>query len=251
MKKFKIKNQIFAFTIAEILITLGIVGIVAAMTIPSLIAKQQEKATVSQLKKTYSTLLQAVSLAVQEYGTVDTWEIGNYGETVKMINIFNNLKPFLKISKTCTGPVSKGCNPSQSYALSGGGYSWDQNYQYRAELENGTYMYILSGTANCTRNFGDTAVLQQGCAWMYVDINGNKLPNTIGKDIFLFYLTKSSVMPAGSVNDTAYKFSGAGAECAKASPSYGNACTAWVLYNENMDYLHCTGLSWGGKTTCD
>lgn len=30
----------------------------------------------------------------------------------------------------------------------------------------------------------------------------------------------------------------------------GRNCTAWLLYNENMDYLHCDDLSWTGKTKC-
>lgn len=248
----KIKNMNLAFTLAEVLITLGIIGVVAAMTIPSVIQKSQEKATVSQLKKAYTTLSQAVSLAVQNNGTVDTWDIGNYGDTGKSINILTNLAPYLKINKTCTGAVSNGCNPNQSYTLSGGSYAWNwENVQYRAELNDGTYLYVLGGTANCTRNFGTTDILKQGCGWIYEDINGNKPPNTIGKDVFLFYLLKNSIFPVGTANDTEYKFSGTGAQCAKESPSFGNACTAWVLYNENLDYLECTGLSWGGQTTCN
>lgn len=241
-------EYMFAFTLAEVLITLGIIGIVAAITIPSLIQNSQEKATVSQLKKTYSTLSQAVALAVQEYGTIDTWDLGNYGDTGKAINIFNKLSPYLKISKTCTGPVSNGCNPKNSYNLSGGSYAWNwDTVQYRAELVDGTYLYVINGTANCISNFGTTANLKQGCAYIYADINGSKSPNTIGKDIFLFYLLKNQLFPTGTANDTNYVFS---SDCAKESASWGNSCTAWVLYNENMDYLECTGLNWGVKIAC-
>lgn len=237
-----------AFTLAEVLITLGVIGIIAAMTIPALIGNSNEKVTVSQLKKSYSTLSQAVTMAVQENGTVDTWNIGNYGDTGKALNILTNLKPYLKITKTCTGAVSNGCNPNNSYTLSNGVYAWNwTNVQYRAELGDGTYLYVLNGTTDCTSTFGSTDTLKQGCGYMYVDINGDKLPNTIGRDIFLFYLMKSSVMPVGSVNDTAFTFS---SQCAKESPSFGNGCTAWVLYNENSDYLKCTGLAWGGQMTC-
>ena len=34
------------------------------------------------------------------------------------------------------------------------------------------------------------------------------------------------------------------------SNAQGRSCTAWVLYNENMDYLHCSDLSWDGKHSC-
>ena len=55
MKSFKIPpSKIkFAFTLAEVLITLGIIGVVAAMTIPTLMQKYYEKQTVAKLKETY------------------------------------------------------------------------------------------------------------------------------------------------------------------------------------------------------
>lgn len=43
-----------AFTLAEVLITLGIIGVVASMTMPSLISKYQERVFVERLKQTYS-----------------------------------------------------------------------------------------------------------------------------------------------------------------------------------------------------
>ena len=62
-----------AFTLAEVLITLGIIGVVAALTIPSLIQKYEEKQTVSQVKKAYSEISQAYMSAVQGEGTPDNW----------------------------------------------------------------------------------------------------------------------------------------------------------------------------------
>lgn len=67
----KIK-KIPAFTLAEVLITLGIIGVVAALTIPTLMQKADEQATVSALKKTYSTLTQAYNLAVNDNSSPDT-----------------------------------------------------------------------------------------------------------------------------------------------------------------------------------
>lgn len=63
----------YGFTLAEVLITLGIIGVVAAMTMPSLIANHQEKVTVTKVKKVYSILSQAYLIAVEEYGTPDEW----------------------------------------------------------------------------------------------------------------------------------------------------------------------------------
>ena len=54
------------FTLAEVLITLGIIGIVAAMTLPALVGKYQKKVTVTRLKKFYSTMQQAIQLAEKD-----------------------------------------------------------------------------------------------------------------------------------------------------------------------------------------
>lgn len=64
-----------AFTLAEVLVTLGIVGVIAAMTLPSLINKYQEKATVTKLKKFYNILSQCYLSSTQKYGTPDEWGI--------------------------------------------------------------------------------------------------------------------------------------------------------------------------------
>ena len=63
------------FTLAEVLITLGVIGVVAAMTLPTLIQEHREKARVTQVKKAYSILSQAFTMAVQEYGDIEDWEL--------------------------------------------------------------------------------------------------------------------------------------------------------------------------------
>ena len=52
-----------AFTLAEFLIILGIIGVVAALTLPSVIERHQKLETVTKLKKAYSTLSQAIERA--------------------------------------------------------------------------------------------------------------------------------------------------------------------------------------------
>ena len=59
------------------LITLGVIGIVAAMTFPSIVAKYQKVVTVNQLKKVYSTLLQAIDRSVADHGEVSEWNLGS------------------------------------------------------------------------------------------------------------------------------------------------------------------------------
>lgn len=58
------------FTLAEVLITLGIIGVVAAMTMPTLIQKNQDKELISRIKKTYSDVSNAIIRAQTDYGVV-------------------------------------------------------------------------------------------------------------------------------------------------------------------------------------
>ena len=64
-----------AFTLAEVLITLGIIGTVAAFTLPTLISKYQEHVIISKYKKMYSTLANAYNLAIAENGSPDQWQV--------------------------------------------------------------------------------------------------------------------------------------------------------------------------------
>ena len=72
-----------AFTLAEVLITLGIIGVVAAMTIPTLVQSYKKKVVESRLVKFYSTMQQAIKLSEIENGPISTWdEIGTGCEFV-------------------------------------------------------------------------------------------------------------------------------------------------------------------------
>ncbi len=69
-----------AFTLAEVLITLGIIGIVAAMTIPTLIQKYNNKEVEAKLKKIYTTMNQAIMLSETINGSKEEWDTCNFGE---------------------------------------------------------------------------------------------------------------------------------------------------------------------------
>ena len=61
-------KKIFAFTLAEVLITIGVIGVVAAITIPSLITKSHRIIVENRLKDSYSILSNAVKMAEEEWG---------------------------------------------------------------------------------------------------------------------------------------------------------------------------------------
>ena len=85
-----------AFTLAEVLITLGIIGVVAALTIPTLMANHRKQVVETSLEKFYSTMNQAIKMAEVDYGDVRQWDEFEYGALAWFEKY---LKPYLKYTK--------------------------------------------------------------------------------------------------------------------------------------------------------
>ena len=175
-------KKINAFTLAEVLITLGVIGVVAAMTLPTLIQNYQKKQTVVQLKKAYSELSQAISMAQKDFGPFEDWDFADFPTPDDRTQYFyeNVLKPNLKISKYCA-PSSNECWADDSYTLIGNRYS---------NLPNGRQGDISFITASGYSVFYWIHNVGTG-GWFFIDLNGPKKPNVLGKDIFTFMLNSS------------------------------------------------------------
>ncbi len=250
------------FTLAEVLITLGIIGVVAAMTLQPLIAKYQEKVLLNQLQTAYniiynatSRLLDEESTTIKDFGTTPEEGFGVYQDKIEK---------YLKIIKICQANTNSknDCNPDKIkiFNKENGDFSID-NYDTVSRLKtyvlsNGMKILFLREAGQCAvkSNFTYDSSLYDGppygtyglgCGGFYVDVNGNKNPNTVGKDIFLFYLVQDGVIPAGMPQEYVWiqQFSSGG------QYNYDRV-TAWALFNKNMDYLRCDGLDWDGKKTC-
>ena len=247
-------SKALGFTLAEVLITLLIIGVVAAITIPTLLQNQQDKATVAALKKAYSTLSSAYTLAVNENGSPENW-FGLGDDRGAMVS---NLKPYLNVLKDCSAPNATGCfKENESYKnLDATNIGIVDNWGRSLLLVDGSSIHAAGVLwADCTSAFstGSTAALASICGYYYVDVNGFKSPNIMGKDTFFFYLTKYGILPAGSDVETWTSFTGA---CLNSSGAFleGTGCTSWILQNDNLDYLKCPSTlknGWAGQTSCN
>ena len=214
-----------AFTLSEILITLGIIGVVAAMTIPTVVNKYQERVIVSKVKKVYSVINQAFLLSVKDNGYANEWNVENTTGTSSVNQLVSYLKPYMKVLRDCG--TSSGClgYTEDVYHLKGArhkGYNYDtkDNY-YKMILNDGSYIWFSLVGNYCQFSAGGQSNV---CGQIYTDINGGKKPNTIGKDIFLFYITPYAIKPR--IDNT----------CKTNDTGWG--CSGYILQNGNMNYLH-------------
>lgn len=236
-----------AFTIAEVLIVLGIIGIIAEMTIPTLYANFQEQVAVTSLNKAYSELSQAFTSAAQENGTPDNWNLISSSSKPGAVNMLNKILPYIKIIKNCETDSS--CTTVDNYLLlSGTDYDVSNNSSNSASaiLADGSILTLSIRYPSCDGVRGTVDLLQSVCGILRIDINGAKPPNQLGIDAFYFDISKNGLIPHGTQQDTSFPFE---TNCVKAT-GQGYGCTAWVLYNHNMGYLHCNNLSWTGPTSC-
>ena len=190
------------FTLAEILITLGIVVVVATLTIPNLIAHSKAKVMETQFKKTYSILSNATKLIIEQ-------EISPY-------------------SLTTAERVDEYTKVLGASHLSNMSYYW-KNLTGKANAHLGAIsvkpiLMLKDGTIIIIGFYN----------WIFVDINGSKVPNQVGYDIHVF-----KIMPDDSLAPVSYPAHDT-RKCTLANlnstDSYlGYGCTEYAVLNKNPD----------------
>lgn len=245
----------FGFTLAEVLITLGIIGVVAAMTLPSLIQEHRDKAIVAQTKKTYSTFSQLLLLAQQDGKSLDDAIKATSSKEEASMAMLNYFLPYLNVVKNCGLERNAGCfgHDVPYYRLNGTEYTgWGSpvydNFPDRAKvkLADGTSIAFYTwDNAGCTHtdDFGKNSL----CGQFYVDVNGDKKPNKLGVDLQTFNIQEDKIYPNGAGTNVENDVN---TDCLDTTNGQGWTCTQWVIVYENLDYLHCKDLEWGKKTKC-
>ncbi len=180
-----------AFTLSEILITLGILGVVSTITMPTLISNYQKHVTVNQLKKTYSVLNQALQKSILENGDLSNWENIDNGEPE-----VNYLIPYLKVIDDKKNRINL-IRTSYKIMASNGN---DASQFWTSGLSKGPYI-LPDGTFLIFMNFFNYSAMYNAL-YIIVDLNGVKGPNRIGRDVFVFTLSKAKPNIISSSGDT-------------------------------------------------
>ncbi len=168
------------FTLAEVLVTLGILGVVAAVTMPTLIQGHQKKVYVTQLKKVYSEMEQAFLRYKTDRNALNLREAGRLDTKEKILAFYQR---YFNVVSTCTS----NCFEYDINSINGTklNYTFDNN----VTLASGAIIWtFFSGTEILYANF-------------LVDTNGAKGPNVVGRDVWTL-----AVDDKGKVDDFWYVF---------------------------------------------
>ena len=189
-----------AFTLAEVLITLVIIGVIGALTVPALIQNTQKQEYVSALKKAYSTLSNAAQQIIAEEGTP---KCNDGGWACSNPDVYNEFKKRLNIVKDCAGSGqcfgSKYYNFDKTYYINDD-ITWRASYgDYRSfVLADGISVSFGGLDKSCSADNNFYNSYSYGvCAFIAVDVNGAKAPNIKGRDAFAFVLKENGLFPAG------------------------------------------------------
>jgi len=187
-----------AFTLAEVLITLLIIGIVASIIIPGLIADTQEQEFKVAWKKSYAEINQAINLVIHDNGGTLANMCGTYNTGC----IVNTFRQYLNTTQICPSNENNICMQTPKL-LSGNSFSAvDSNVINSSassvfKLTNGALVLIRWHAGDCAFTFNNNK-----CGWIMVDVNGYKGPNVIGRDVYSISILPNRILPYGA--DGAY-----------------------------------------------
>ncbi|MBO6086780.1 type II secretion system protein [bacterium] len=220
-----------AFTLAEVLITLGVIGVVASITLPTLIKEYNKHAWVNALKQNYSLLNQGFKKMMADDGVefiadTEVWRaIGGSYSCNRDVDIssdyckdfYAQLKKYFKIVRIGKGILNYS-------GINGSGETYEATvykYKYRNSSSENIYWYNIiylsngamiwdysfyknpSITSNCDAIHTAGGHMCGQAGEFYIDVNGNRGPNEFGKDIFYFYITERGQLAPYGGNDYA------------------------------------------------
>ena len=162
------------------MVTLGIIGVVSAMTVPSLMQNHQRKTYVTQLHKFYNELSQALVRYQTDKNALSLSEAGLTSDGA----VYNFFNTYFKVINKCETRT-----PCLADA-----------YKNMSGKEIGTtlngYLTLASGTSLAYRYHGGVRFIS-----LYVDINGRKGPNIAGRDMFAIYIYKNGYIDDAPLDD--------------------------------------------------
>ncbi|MBQ3641190.1 type II secretion system protein [bacterium] len=230
------------FSLAEVLVALTVIGVVAAITVPIIHKSADDEITVTKVKKFHSTMANAIRRASADNGPIRSWSkynhSGGWNET-SAETFWLYLKPYINYMNDNCG--SGQCYHPVSMKLLNGGpwpasYGTDIRYK-KVVLSDGSVMWFRTHNNDSGEMCPSDGGYPHVCAVFWYDVNGDKAPNTLGKDIFVFYLKQDNYTPNEGGMSQEILTMRAHKNPNQCKGGEGWNCAAYILEHGNMDYL--------------
>ncbi len=188
------------------MITLGVIGIVAAMTIPGLINNYSKHVIEANLKETYSILQQTMKFTEYDDVSMDINIPDNISGMKLWFTTF--LQPHLKYAQVCYDEAGCWQSKTATKTLLGGTAGWNRTGIgvgqgiITIRLTNGASLCLDGFTKSDMKNWFGTSVTDSTGLVVYIDANGDRPPNVIGKDIFIVAFTPDKGLVPAGVDET-------------------------------------------------
>ena len=210
-----------AFTLAELLIALTIVGVVAILTVPHVVKNAFTRANVAVLQQTYTKVSETLqSLMLEErIQILDDLDLPLSDEDETQSHAF--MKKYFDISKDC-GDSSSGCFAASYKDIEDGSSRGDMFVKNDSE----TFFVLANGAA--------VALTADIAGYLYIDVNNVEAPNVLGRDLFVLYIDQKGAVSADS--DVDGSITNIAEDC-KSFEGYWVSCFEYLQSNNwKMDY---------------
>lgn len=184
-------KKIKAFTLAETLITLGIIGVIAAIVIPPLLNNYPKQEYVNGLKKNYSEISQMFKNYIADEGVENLSQTKLLStdpysdESQTYLNTM--VRKYFKIIDSCK--MTEPCKLSTKLLDNSGYASAQDTNAYAFYTTAGTYFSIALDTeSSCTPNYSIKTPMKGNCGTLYIDVNGAQQPNKLGRDGYMLMI---------------------------------------------------------------
>jgi prepilin-type N-terminal cleavage/methylation domain-containing protein len=234
-------NNYKGFTLAEILISLLVIGVIAGIVIPPIINDTQKAETALIVKKYQSTISNvALSIAMEYGGNIMKSPLYSNSDYA---NGWNAFKKYLVLIKDCN-TTGQDCLANGYYKyLNGTNFQIKNSLLYGKGVLNDGCAIEFQAKVYCAMNRSTTnsgPLYNSNCSMVTIDVNGQKPPNQMGRDSFAWYILKDgTVYPIGSLDDVYLgcdKTSTDVTADSDGAPGAGVGCTAKVLQEGKIDY---------------
>ena len=228
MKLNTIYSKLKAFTLAEVLLVVAIIGITAAIALPNLSQNVDEDKYIMLTKTTYNELDSGFARMLANKSLEEIYtDAGATTSAAKAKAIVDELSKYVKMGTNCGNEITKCHNSSKKYVEYDG-----------SSIEDKTFGKSFSDAAAAfTLPSGAVTIIYTGDVFnVYFDVDGVKRPSKKGVDIFDVKIVDDG-LDVVTINGE------------NLSPDY--SALSWVLSIGNMDYLHCNDLNWSTKHQCD